>query len=221
VQSAEPSERRQAWEAIVAAYWRPVYKHVRLRWRLARADAEDATQTFFARAVERDFFADYDPARARFRTFVRMCVDRQIANESKARSRLKRGGGVAPLELDFDAAEAELDESAPAPDECFDREWRRSLFAIAIDRLGEELRARGKDEHLAVFERYDLFQGSERPSYEAVAAELGITATTVTNRLAYARRELRRLVLAELEQVTGSDEELHGEARLLLGIDVT
>jgi hypothetical protein len=70
------------------------------------------------------------------------------------------------------------------------------------------------------FERYDLSDPASRPTYEALAGELGLPATTVTNHLAYARRELRRLVLVKLEEITATEEEFRDEAKALLGVDV-
>jgi len=71
------------------------------------------------------------------------------------------------------------------------------------------------------FERYDLEDAGEGAlTYEALAAELGITLTTVTNHLALARRELRRVVLETLREITASEEEFRLEARLVLGVDL-
>src|SRR5262245_13142449 len=90
--SAQPEERRQALDAIVAAYWKPVYKYVRLKWHQSNEDAKDLTQAFFARAMEKEIFKDYRHEKASFRTFIRLCVDRFVMNESKYAQRLKRGG---------------------------------------------------------------------------------------------------------------------------------
>src|ERR1700754_3089368 len=79
----ESSVRRLAADDLVSAYWRPVYVYLRLRWRLSAEDAEDATQGFFAAALERRFFDTFDPAKARFRTFLRVCLDRFVQNERK------------------------------------------------------------------------------------------------------------------------------------------
>jgi DNA-directed RNA polymerase specialized sigma24 family protein len=167
--------------------------------------------------MEKDFFAGYDEERARFRTFLRICLDRFASNEHKAAARIKRGGGERALSLDFDGAEGELVAAGDphSPEDVFDREWRRSLFDLAI----EALRARSagdKATAFAAFERYDLCPGV-RPTYEEIARELGVTTTTITNHLAWARRELRRLVLERLEEITGSDDEYGAEARALLG----
>jgi RNA polymerase sigma factor (sigma-70 family) len=218
--SGDPRERERAWNALVAAYWKPAYKHVRIRWRAAPEDAEDTIQGFFERAMEKGFFASYDPGRGRFRTFLRVCLDRHVANEDKARRRQKRGGGAAMLSLDFGAAEEEIARAGAAawasPEECFDLEWRRSVFALAVEALGRACAASGRSVCFVLFERYDLAV-ERRPTYEELGRELGIPATTVTNHLAFARRELRRLVVAQLREITGGEDELEAEARLLLG----
>lgn len=139
VGSGDGEVRRSAFGALVEAYWKPVYKLLRLRWRLSPDAAEDATQEFFARAFEKDWFSRYDSARARFRTYLRTCLDGYAANRAKAARREKRGGGAAPLSLDFAAAEGEVAHLEPATEaeaeELFYREWVRGLFEIAVDRF--------------------------------------------------------------------------------------
>src|SRR5581483_1268215 len=125
-------------------------------------DAQDGTQEFFARAVAKDFFDAYDPAKGRFRTFLRTCVDRFVANERKAAARLKRGGQSVVVPLDFESAEGELvrrDVADPAGidlDDYFHAEWVRSLLATAVDDLRREFTGEGKTLQLRAFERYDL-----------------------------------------------------------------
>ena len=82
--SVDPAARAAAYEALARSYWRPVYAYVRLRWRRSPEDAQDLTQEFFARAFEREYLSRYDPAKARFRTFVRTCLDGFLANQDKA-----------------------------------------------------------------------------------------------------------------------------------------
>jgi RNA polymerase sigma factor (sigma-70 family) len=213
--SDDDGERRRSWDTLALAYWKPAYKHVRVRWRKERAEAEDLIQAFFERAMAKDFFDGYDADRARFRTFFRVCLDRFVSNEEKSRARQKRGGDA--LTLDFEAAEDELARAHTdgTPEELFDREWRRSVFALAIEALREHLREDGKEAWYRAFERYDL--ADERPTYDALAADLGVPATTITNRLAHARRELRRIVLEKLEELTASRREFAEEARDVLG----
>lgn len=220
--SADAAVRERSFAALVAAYWRPVYAYLRLARRRSPEDAEDLTQGFFADALDEATFAGFEPGRARFRTYLRVCLDRFAMDQDKKARRLKRGGGAAHLALDFDGLEAELARAnaAPSPEELFEREWRRSVLGLTVDALERELAAAGKADWFALFERFDLAEG-ERPTYAALAAELGVPVTTVTNRLAFVRRELRRLALARLEELTASPRELRSEARALLGVELS
>lgn len=207
---------------LVDQYWKPVYKYLRVRHQAADEDAQDLTQGFFARALDRDVLAGFDPARGSFRTFLRVCLDRYAANERKAARRRKRGGGVPALALDWRDAEGELRELAipdgTTPDEYFRQEWIRSFFGGVVEALRAELAAEGKAVYFTLFERYDLEPPpGPRPTYGDLAAELGLKATDVTNHLASARRRFRRLALARLRELCASDEELEREARDLLG----
>lgn len=222
--SDDPAERRRGLEILVAAYWKPVYKLIRARWNRSTEDARDLTQEFFARVIEKDFLAGFDPEKGKLRTFLRTCVDAMVKNDSRDALRLKRGGGAQVLSLDFETAEGELALAGiPAPDgradELFEKEWVRSVFALALARLRAECEAQGKAARFRVFERYDVEDEDPRPTYAALASELGIAATDVTNHLAWARREFRRVVLETLREMTASEEEFRREARDLFGLD--
>jgi RNA polymerase sigma factor (sigma-70 family) len=222
--SSQQDDRQRALDLLIASYWKPVYKYIRLRWNKDNEEAKDLTQEFFARLLEKDFLDSFDPARARLRTFLRVCVDRLLSNEEKAAHRLKRGGDVQMLSLDFEAAEGELHQiDVPAPgsmDDFFAREWVRSLFSLAVERLHRECEARGKQTHFRLLELYDIDEGGKDLTYDQVARQYSLKTSDVTNYLAYARRELRRIILEQLREMTASDEEFRREARTLLGMDV-
>ena len=221
--SAEPEERQRALAILTAAYWKPVYKYIRLRWERDNEQAQDLTQDFFLRILEKDFLARFDPQRARMRTFLRVCVDHLIANEDKAARRLKRGGKVQFLPLDFESAEGELRHiEIPSPDsmeDFFEREWVRSVFSLSVERLRQECEQRGKQIHFRLLEFYDIDEAGKEFTYEQVGQRFELKASDVTNHLAYARREFRRIVLEQLREMTGSEEEFRREARTLLGVD--
>jgi RNA polymerase sigma factor (sigma-70 family) len=220
---ASPEVRRAALARIVEGYWKPVYKHIRRKWNAANEQAKDWTQGFFAEALDRELFARFDPARAAFRTYLRTCVDGYVANARTAESRLKRGGGQPVLTLDFDAAEEELRHTRGTADDAaaaFDRDWDRQVLDRALRLLQERCAADGRLRCYEVFARYELFEdGGGRPTYAAIAAALGVPATTVTNDLAAARRIFRGLVLATLRELTADEQEFRAEARRLLGDD--
>jgi len=200
-----------AMERVAELYWKPVYRFVRLKFHKDNEAAEDLTQQFFATALERDFFRRFEPARASFRTYLRMAVEHFAANEHAAANRLKRGGGVV----------FEPMEDADAPGECpetiFESEWRRQVFTLALDDLKRHCESAGKGVQWQVFEAYDLADLTEaaRPSYADLALRGGVAETSVTNYLAWARRMLRGFVEARLRGVTADDGELRREMRSL------
>jgi RNA polymerase sigma factor (sigma-70 family) len=215
--SSEPALRRQAFSDVLEAYWKPVYKYIRLHWRKSNEDAKDLTQGFFTSLLERDWIEKYDPTRAAFRTYVRTCVDGFLMHDTESASRLKRGGGLK--QLDFESAEQEVSAAASTQisgEEYFYREWQRHLFALAVEDLRRHCVSCGKPLHYRLFEEYDLAE-TDRPTYQELAHRHGLSATSVTNHLAWARRELRRILLERLAPVTAGESEFRREARFLLG----
>jgi DNA-directed RNA polymerase specialized sigma24 family protein len=223
--SANPEERARGFEALIGAYWMPVYKYIRIKWNKQTEDARDLTQGFFAEAIEKNFFARFDPSKAKFRTFLRTCLDGFVSNENKAAGRIKRGGGATILSLDFDGAEEQLKIGSPpaanAVDDYFEKEWARSVFSLALESFRLHMAGSGKETHRKLFERYVLDADDEmpRPGYKALADEFNLSISDVTNYLALARREFRRIVLEKLRELTATDEEYRREARALLGAD--
>jgi RNA polymerase sigma factor (sigma-70 family) len=196
----------EALERVAALYWKPVYRFIRLKFRKNNEDAKDLTQGFFASALERELFARFDPAKASFRTYLRMAVERFAANAHAAQNRQKRGGDVEFEPIGEQAAATE------SPEEAFDREWQRQLFALALDDLRAFCEGAGKRLQWRVFEAYDLEAG-DRSSYAALAERHGIAETSVTNYLAWARRTLRGFVTERMRAVTSGERELREELR--------
>lgn len=195
-----------SWQRVTEAYWRPVYKHLRLKWRRSPEDAEDLTQAFFAVAFEKDYLGGWDAARARFRTYLKTCVDRFAANDRAKAGAAKRSAQTVSLEAEL-AAEA---GATPDVETVFEREWSRSLFTLAVEALRTQ---HAGTPRLDAFERYDL--ADPRPSYADVAAALGVPVTTVTNHLAFMRRALREQVLSVLRELTADEAEFQEEAKAL------
>lgn len=248
VRSADPAVRERGLRTIADAYWRPITTYLRLRWRVEPEDAEDLCQAFFVALLERDLVARFDADRARFRTYLRTCLDRFVWNAREAEGRIKRGGEFrfVPLEVETDGGGVRPREIAgdrDDPEALFHREWMRTLFARAVDALRAQCEASGRETQFAVFERYDLHDagggastGSDgyadppnasdpsgttpaHPSYADLSNELGIPVTKVTNDLHAMRRRFRAIVLDTLRDLTATDEEFRAEARDLFGVD--
>jgi DNA-directed RNA polymerase specialized sigma24 family protein len=223
LRSPESAARRDAFGDLVQGYWKPLYKYLRVQWRESHEDAQELTQAFFSEAFQKEWLAKFDPSKARFRTFVRMCADRFVMNVRQSASRLKRGGDATTLSLDFIGAEEELARrglAAPADaDGFFRQEFVRTLFERAVAGVRAEYAAAGREVHVALFERYDL-EPAEGVSYASLAQEFGLTPTQVTNYLAQVRRTFRERALATLRTLCGSDDEYRREAREIFGLDV-
>lgn len=222
--SADVHVRQRALETIVASYWKPAYKYIRIKWQASNEDAKDLTQGFFATAIEKSYFAGYDASKASFQTFFRTCLDRFIANQKKSDRRLKRGARSDHLSLDFAGAESELAGNLPAPElnpeEFFQREWVRSLFTLSVEALEEVYNQTGRELQFKIFELYDLQESAEgKVSYSSLANEFELKTTDVTNYLAAARRDFRKLLLEKVRELTGTEAEFQAEVRSL-GIDL-
>jgi DNA-directed RNA polymerase specialized sigma24 family protein len=222
VRSGDADVRRVAFDDLVTGYWRPSYHYLRLQWRLAPNDAEDAVQGFFTAAFEKEYLEKYDASKARFRTFLRTCLDRFVQNTQKAERASKRGGGVTILPLDFPGAERDL-ASLPAAvsdvERFFHDETVRALFQRAVESTRAALSAEGKPMVFEVFRRHDLEPSSDT-TYATIAADLHITVAQVTNHLHTARRQFRDAALAHLRAIAGTEQEYREDARALFGAEI-
>jgi RNA polymerase sigma factor (sigma-70 family) len=223
--SGDREERQRALDKLCEAYWKPVYKYVRLRWDKAAEDAQDLTQGFFAELLERELLNRFDAGKSRLRTYLRLCVDSFVLNEDKAARRQKRGGEVLHLALDFSGVEQELAGSAIDPEmiassesleEFFEKEWIRSLFTLSVEELRTLCSEHGRERNFRLFEAYDL-SGDESISYEQLARQEGVAVTEVTNALAWARREFREIALGRLREICGSEDEFARESKAVFG----
>lgn len=225
IRGGDPTERSRALDVLCGAYWKPVYKYIRLKFSKSPEEAQDLTQGFFVELLERNLLSRFAAEKSRLRTYVRLCADSFVLNEIKFAGRQKRGGEVVHLALDFSSAEGEFAAQAinpasiPSPvhfEDFFEKEWIRSLFSSAVADLKELCVARDKPTAFSLFAAYDLSDEGDR-SYAQMAAENGISASDVTNQLAWARREFRRLAQERLRAICETDEEYHHESRSLFG----
>ena len=191
-------------DQVIALYWKPVYRFIRIKFQKSNEDAKDLTQGFFASALQRDFFPRFDPDKASFRTYLRMAVERYAANEYAAENRQKRGGN-----LEFEPVEGQQ-IATESPELAFEREWRRQLFSLALDDLRAHCEATEKQLQFGIFEDYDLTD-RDRLSYSDLAGKYGISETAVNNHLAWARRTLRACIAERLRATTSGARELHEE----------
>lgn len=223
--SGDPDQRTRALDTLFAAYWKPVYKYIRLKYSKDPDESQDLTQGFFIELLERDLLSRFDPEKSRLRTYIRLCADSFVLNKIKHAGRLKRGGDVVHLTIDFPTAEGELamqtidPGSIPSPDhfeEFFEKEWIRSLFTVAVEDLKRLCAERNRQTAFQFFDEYDLAE-NDAISYAQLAAAHEVSITEVTNQIAWARREFRRVAQQRLRELCSSDEEFAREATILFG----
>lgn len=205
-----PADARAALDALCRTYRPPVLAFVRSRGYPADA-AEDLTQAFFERFLERGWHAAADPARGRFRTFLLTAVKRFLIDALEEANALKRGGGYKFLPLDVAGSDVAGGET---PDRVFQREWARAILEAALGRLRAEASEAGKldlFEHLAEF----LVEPPDAADYARVAHALGLRRNTLAVAVHRLRHRLRELVRDELTETTAGPSELEMEMRAL------
>ena len=210
--SSAADGRQEALNAVIEIYWQPCYRYVLLRFRASHEQAQDLVQGFFAALLEQEMLARYDTARGPFRPYLRACLDQFVLKEFERSRCEKRGGRATHVPLDPENA---VPAAGGTPEEIFHREWQRRMFALAVDDLKLLCEQTGRAARYQIFAAYDL-SDQPRPSYPQLAAAHGIPGTTVTNHLAWARRELRRLLELRLDMATTSEGERRRELRSLL-----
>lgn len=208
---------RAALAELCAGYWKPLYAFARRRG-TAREDAADLTQAFFARLLEKRDVGGADPARGRFRAYLLGAFKHHLANEAERARAQKRGGGVAPLRLDFDAAEAGLafELADPrTPERAFERDWALAVLARAFARVEADYRGRGRT---LLFEalRGTLAPGAEPAGWREIALGLGQSEGAVKVAAHRLRRAFRTALRAEISETVEGEEALEAELAHLI-----
>jgi RNA polymerase sigma factor (sigma-70 family) len=211
--------RRALVERLCSLYWRPVYKFVRAAWGKSVENAKDLTQEFFAAVIDSDLIARYQPAKGRFRDFLKGALRNFLAEAHRHGERQKRGGGSVTIPLDIDGVETGAfarDLQGDTPEQIYDREWAEGLMADCVKRLKEQLRSEGKTKQLRVFETYDLASADEAPpTYEELAGRLAVPVHDIRNYLSRTRGRLRELIVERISEYVASSDEIEEELQQL------
>ena len=207
-----------ALEELCRTYWFPLYAYVRRRG-YAKADAEDLTQSFFARLLENNKLAGLDSERGRFRAFLLASLKHFLANEWDKSQAQKRGGGAAHLSLDWETADSKFQVAAtsePSPDQAFDREWALALLAKVIARLQAECAAEGKAELFEQLKSF-LMAGKTETAQLEIARTLGMEEGAVRVAVHRLRKRYRVLLRDEIAQTLTEESQVKAELQALFG----
>jgi RNA polymerase sigma-70 factor (ECF subfamily) len=207
-----------ALEELCRTYWFPLYAYVRRRGH-AKQDAEDLVQAFFARLLEKNYLANLDSEKGKFRAFLLASLKHFLANEWDKSQAQKRGGGVTNLSLDWQTADTKFQVAAtaePSPDKAFDREWALALLARVIERLQSECVAEGKGK---LFEQLKTFlmAGGGDSAQAAVAKSLDMEEGAVRVAIHRLRKRYRSLLRDEIANTLSDAAMVDEEMRALFG----
>ena len=208
----------RALEELCRAYWFPLYAYVRRRGH-TKEDAEDLTQAFFARFLEKNYLAGLSAERGRFRAFLLASLKHFLINEWDKSRRQKRGGGMTPLSLDWQTADTQFqiaDTTEPSPDKAFDREWAVALLAKVIERLQGECVAEGRAKQFAELKIF-LTAGKGELSHADAAKTLGMDEGTIRVAVHRLRKRYRQLLRDEIAQTLVDSADVDEEMRALFG----
>lgn len=212
---SDTARAQRALSELCAAYWYPLYAFVRRRGHTAH-DAQDLTQAFFARLLEKHALADLTRERGRFRSFLLAALKNFLVDEWRKGQSAKRGGGCV---ISLDAALAEARYSAEpchdeSPDRLFDRQWALSLLEGVLQKLQQEYAARGQD---ALFDELRFCLAGERSAipYAQIAARLGLTESAFKVAVHRGRQRYRTTLREEIAQTVDGEGEIEEELRFL------
>ena len=208
-------ESDAALETICRAYWYPLYAYVR-RSGKSPHDAQDLTQEFFCRLLEKRWLESADPARGKLRTFLVVALKNFMFNEWRRASTQRRGGGHAHVQFDTAFAETRFaaDGQSLGVEESFDQQWALTLLDLTVTRLRGEFEAAGKPQD------FEMLKGclmAERGAidYPAVAGRLGVNENAARVAVHRMRKRFREIYREEILQTLADGSDLDAELRHL------
>jgi RNA polymerase sigma-70 factor (ECF subfamily) len=212
----EDTQANDSLARLCQTYWLPIYAYVRRRTR-DPSTAQDLTQDFFARLLEKNLLAAAVPERGRFRSFLLVSLKHFLINQHQREQAQKRGGGKQVLALDWDAGESRLSLEPidhRDPDQLFERQWALTVLEQTLSRL----RAEWGDRPLP----FDLLQpfligDAGEQTYAELSAQLGMTAGAARQTVSRMRKRYRELLREEVAATLDSHEDMDEELQRLFG----
>jgi RNA polymerase sigma-70 factor (ECF subfamily) len=212
----DSSRSAAALETLCRTYWYPLYAYLRRQGQPAH-DAQDLTQSFFARLLQKDYLQAAAREKGKFRTFLLMSLKRFVANQWDREHALKRGGFAPVVPIDQEVAETRF-AAEPShklqPDILFDREWARTLLERAMAQLQEEYVASGRAK-LFEYVQSGLAREESALPYAAIAARLNLTEPAVKMAVHRLRARYREILRTEIAHTVSAPEEIEEEIRQL------
>lgn len=210
--NATSRQSAEALETLCRAYWHPLYAHVR-RQGIAVHEAQDLTQGFFSRLLQRNALVQVSPEKGRFRSFLLASLKHFLCDEWDKKKALKRGGGKQIVSMDAVSTENRFQLEASAdlqPDEQFEKSWALSLLDRALAGLRAEQRASGKEASFDVLKPF-LSEKPARGEYEKLTEKLGMTANAIGVAVKRLRQRYRELIKLEVAHTVSDPKAIDDE----------
>ena len=204
----------RALERLCRVYWRPLYAYIRRRG-FSPHDAQDLTQEFFARLLERNDLAAVSPDKGKFRSFLLASLNHFLSNEWDRARAIKRGARLTFISVDEASPEHRslLESIADLPAErAFEKRWATALLDEAFERLRQESAQAGRAD---LFDRLKLFLAGEpdHGEYAAVAEQVGWTQGSVAVAVHRLRQRYAELVREEIAHTVSEPAGVEAEMR--------
>jgi len=215
----DTSRAQAALEHLCRTYWYPIYYFVR-RQGYSTHDAQDFTQEFFARLLEKNWIADADQSRGLFRSFMLLMLKRFLAVEWRKAHAQKRGADYHFVPLPLDTAETRYTREPAdtfSPEQAFEKQWALTLLETVLRSLGDEY---AEDGNGRLFEALKpaLAGSRETQPYAALAATLNMSEGAVRVAVHRLRERYRERLKAEVAHTVASPADVDDELRHLFRV---
>ncbi len=213
---ARREDAQDALSQLCEAYWYPLYAYVRRRVPNV-SEAQDLTQAFFAELLEKNYVGSATPDRGRFRAFLLTAFKHFLSKEWDKAKAQKRGGGRAPIPLDFESADSRIriePASGLTAEQFYDQQWAIALLGQIMEQLEAEFEQSGKTK---LFEELKGFIIGDHAgtTYGQVAEKLNMTEAAAKKAGSRLRRRYRELLREEIAQTVEGPAEVDDEIRNL------
>jgi RNA polymerase sigma-70 factor (ECF subfamily) len=206
----------ESLETLCKQYWPPLYDYVRHRG-YSEHDAQDLTQAYFARLLEKGWLEAADRERGRFRAFLLMTLKRFLANEWDRAQSLKRGGGVQILSSDALERVTIPDADAASAELIFERRWAVTMLEAAMRRLRSEYESAGRTEE---YEHLKPCLTAERGGidYDTLATALDFAPASARSAVHRLRKRFREIFREEVASTVDDPAAVDDEMRAVIGV---
>ena len=217
--TSDSPEQFSALERLCRAYWYPLYSFVRRRGHDAH-EAQDLTQAFFERFLEKKYLADVSAAKGKIRSFLLAALQHFLANEWDRARAQKRGGGATLLSLNEGEAEERFHFEPPdqlTPEKAFERRWVETVLEQVLSRLRDECNEAGHEDRFEALKVY-LLDEKGAVSFAEMARRLQMTEPAVKGLVRRMRQRYREIFREEIANTVADPKEVDEEIQHLIAV---